>query len=135
MAYLTDHFMDLEDHNLQRRLTRFLEKQYPSDHACRLAQDINCDPRTAKNILARHWPSAKHMQAIVRRFGRDVIEAVFSPEIEPVAARLALEVRELEEALERKRAHRRQVEGGLPGGASGLAQDRGGPQEITRRAS
>lgn len=121
MTYAVQHYMALDDHDLQKRLTRFLERQYQSDHACRLARDIDCDPRTAKNILARHWPSARHMQAIVRRFGNDVIEAVFSPECEPVAARLALEVRELEEALERTKARCRQMAGGLAGREGRLA--------------
>jgi hypothetical protein len=75
MTYAVDHFMDLGDHDLQKRLTRFLEQQYPSERASRLACDIDCDVRTAKNILDRHWPSARHMRAIIQRFGHDVIEA------------------------------------------------------------
>lgn len=126
MTYAVDHFMDLGDHDLQKRLTRFLEAQYQSERASRLACDIDCDVRTAKNILDRRWPSARHMRGIIRRFGQDVIDAVFMPEIEPVRARLAREVRELEEALEQKRAHRRQIEGGAPGAQGGMAahQDR-----------
>jgi hypothetical protein len=48
------------------------------------------------------------------------------PEIEPVRARLAREVRELEEALERKLAHQRQVQGGAGRHSGGVAavQDR-----------
>jgi hypothetical protein len=111
MTYVVEHFMDLGDHDLQKRLARFLEGQYGSDRACRLAQDIDCDVRTAKNILDRHWPSARHLRSIIRRFGRDVIEAVFAPEIEPVLARLSAEERELEERLERVRARRRQAAG------------------------
>lgn len=128
MTHAVEHYMDLGDQDLPKRLTRFLERQYPGDRACLLARDIDCDVRTAKNILARHWPSARHMRAILHRFGKDLIDAVFMPEIEPVAARIALEVRELEEALEHKRARQRQVEGGLGDGqarvASPAARDR-----------
>jgi hypothetical protein len=133
MTYAVEHFMDLGDHDLSKRLTRFLEQQYPSEKASRLACDIDCDVRTAKNILDRHWPSARHMRAIIRRFGRDVIDAVFMPEIEPVAARLAREERELEEALERKRAHRRQVEGGADRSSDRMAARPG--RSSTERAA
>jgi len=112
MSHAVEHYMDLGDQDLPKRLTRFLEAQYSDNKACRLACDIDCDPRTAKNILDRHWPSARHMRAIVRRFGRDVLDAVFAPEIEPVLARLTAEERALEEKLELARARRRQVQGG-----------------------
>lgn len=111
MTHAVEHYMDLGDHDLQKRLTRFLERQYPSERASRLACDIDCDVRTAKNILDRHWPSARHMRAIIQRFGRDVIEAVFAPDIEPVLARLSHEERQLEERLEAVRARRRQAAG------------------------
>jgi hypothetical protein len=106
-----------EDHDLRRRLADFLTDQYESERESRLARDIACDPRTAKNILNQHWPNARHWAAIVRRFGRDVIEAVFSPEIDSTLARLAAEERELERKLQMARARRRQAQGFGPGRA------------------
>ncbi len=129
MTYAVEHFMDLENDALRKRLGRFLERQYQSDKACRLSQDISCDPRTAQNILNCHWPNARHMRAIIRRFGRDVIEAVFAPEIEPVHARLIAEERALEEKLERVRAHRRQVAGGGQSGPQYVAEAADRPLE------
>ena len=104
------------------RLTRFLRGRYRRDHRIkRLAEDLQATPKAAENILKGHWPSDLHMAAIVRRFGNDVWQAVFAPEIEPVLARLSQEERELEEALERVRAHRRQVGGGRDSDAQPLA--------------
>ena len=108
------------------RLARFLRGRYRRDHRIkRLAEDLQATPKAAENILKGHWPSDLHMAAIVRRFGNDVWQAVFAPEIEPVLARLSQEERELEEALERVRAHRRQVGGDRQGGTSALAPTEG----------
>jgi hypothetical protein len=131
MTYAVEHFMDLENDALRKRLGRYLEKQYASEKASRLSQDIQCDPRTAQNILNCHWPNARNMRAIVRRFGRDVIEAVFAPEVEPTLARLTAEVRALEEKLERTRAHHRQVAGGVPGMAQDAAATTAAPSRRT----
>lgn len=111
MTQTADLFMGLEHHDLRARLSDFLGARYTRDRAKRLARDIDSDPRTAENILNGHWPSAKHWQGIVRVFGRDVLDAVFAPDIDPVAARLEAEVRALEERLEAKRAEARQVGG------------------------
>jgi hypothetical protein len=112
MTYASDHFMDHVDHDLRRRLSRFLRSQYPTQQEGRLARDIGCDKRTAKNLFNEHWPRAEHMAAIVRRFGRDVLAAVFEPEINHVLARLTAEERLLEERLNEARARRRQAQGG-----------------------
>jgi hypothetical protein len=126
MSQAVEHFMDLENDALRKRLGRFLEQQYPGDRACRLSRDIDCDPRTAQNILNCHWPNARHMRAIVRRFGRDLIEAVFAPEIEPTLARLTIEEREAEERLEQIRARRRQAAGCAEGRSFAVAANEDG---------
>lgn len=114
MTYVSGECMDLEDHLLSVRLRDFLDGQYPSEKAKRLARDINCEVRTAKNILDKrtpHWPSARHLRAIVQRFGRDVLEAVFEADIDAVNARLAQEERDLAEKLAQIAARRQQVTG------------------------
>lgn len=103
--------MDRGDQTLQGRLRTFLRARYPHDAACLLARDIGCDARTAKNILNGHWPHPRHLQNIVRRFGCDVRDALFAPDIDATVARLSGEVRDLEEQIERKRALLRQAEG------------------------
>jgi hypothetical protein len=105
-------FMGLDTHEPRDRLARFLHRQYRGEHKTkRLATDINCTPKTAENILDGHWPTSRHWAAIARRFGRDVLDAVFGPEIDETTARLAEEVRQLEELLEEKRRRARQAAG------------------------
>ena len=105
MAHASDHFMDFEDHVLQQRLVRLLQsrQRYQRDGAKNLARDIGCTERTAKNILGGHWPRAAHLRAIIASFGRDAWDALFAPDIDETAARLAREVRELERQLQEKR--------------------------------
>lgn len=98
------------------RLATYLRHQYRRDHQIkRLAEDLSTTQKAAENILKGHWPGDLQWAAIVRRFGRDVLDAVFAPEIAPVIARLSQEQRDLEERLELVRAHRRQAEGGRVG--------------------
>jgi uncharacterized small protein (DUF1192 family) len=111
MTYAGAHCMDHEGQLLQRRLAAFLRRQYAAERESRLARDIDCDPRTAKNLLNETWPNARHWARIVRRFGQDVLDAVFAPEVDETVARLAEELRHLEEQLETKRAAARQAEG------------------------
>lgn len=111
MTYADGHCMDPEGRVLQRRLATFLRRQYISERESRLSRDIDCDPRTAKNLLNDTWPNARHWARIVRRFGQDVLDAVFAPEIDATVARLAEELRSLEDLLEQKRAAARQAEG------------------------
>lgn len=104
--------MGLDTHEPRGRLAVYLARQYRGEHKTkRLASDIECTAKTAENIMSGHWPNSRHMAAIVRRFGRDVIEAVFAPEIDDTVARLEAEVRQLEEQLEEKRKLARQVAG------------------------
>ncbi len=59
----------------------------------------------------------------MRTFGRDVLAAVFDPDIQPVIARLTAEERALEERLHDLRQRRRQAQGGGEGDQERLAAD------------
>lgn len=112
MTWVDQTFMGLDTHEPRGRLAAFLTRQYRGEHKTkRLASDIDCTPKAAENILRGHWPNSRHMAAIVRRFGRDVVEAMFAPEIDDTVARLEAEVRQLEDQLEQKRALARQASG------------------------
>ena len=113
MTIMERTFMGLHTHEEPRdRLAIYLRVQYRRDSAKLLAADIGCTVKAAENILNGHWPNSRHWAAIARRFGRDVLAAVFGPDIDQTAARLYAEEKTLEEQLERKRALRRQIEGG-----------------------
>lgn len=102
----------------RERLALFLRAQYRGAHAAKaLARDIGARPKAAENAMAGHWPNDLHFAAIVRRFGRDVWQAVFEPEIAPVLARLKEEERRLDDELQAARARRRKIEGRLDSGA------------------
>ena len=103
----------LDSHEPRDRLARYLRDEYAGSHATkRLARDIECTPKTAENILNGCWPNSRHWAAIARRFGADVLDAVFAPEIDATVARLEAELRDLERQLEQKRALARQAAGG-----------------------
>ena len=92
-------------HILSERLSAFLGRKYPALGRHKLlARDIQVSPRAARNYLEGFWPGARAWRSIVREFGSDVIEAVFTPEIDEDRARYVAEVRALEEALESKKA-------------------------------
>jgi hypothetical protein len=112
MTDMTEHYMADFRQPLSDRLPAFLARRLP--HAGRdkhLAREIDVDPRTARNILAGHWPSREAWRGIVRAFGRDVLDAVFAPEIDEVLARQAAEIKALEEQLANRRARYRAVAG------------------------
>ncbi len=108
------------DERPRDRLSLYLRRQYRGQTKL-LARDMRSTVKTAENVMNGHWPNDLHLAAIVRRFGKDLLDAVFAPEIEPVLARLTQQERELEEALELVRAHRRQAEGGRVGDTALLA--------------
>lgn len=102
--------MQSTEHDLSEMLGAFLRRR--TSTAKDLARLIDCDPRTAEGFRAgRYWPSARHWRLIARAFGRDVLAAVFEPEIDHVLARLTMEERQLEERLNEIRARRRQARG------------------------
>lgn len=91
--------MGRNPHLLSERLAAYLRRR---TNAKGLAGAINCDPRTAENILAGHWPSARHWLGLTSAFGADVVEAVFTPQT--AVERLQHEADELERQLAEKRA-------------------------------
>jgi hypothetical protein len=116
MAYADGNFMDLQDHVLQQRLRNLLHSRarYRRDGAKNLSRDIDCAEKTAKNILAGHWPRANHLRRIVMLFGVDAWSMLFAPDVAEVEAALAEEIRHLESQLEEKRRLARQVAGVSP---------------------
>lgn len=103
--------MGLDSHEPRGRLATYLRRQYADGHATkRLARDIECAPKTAENILNGCWPNSRHWAAIARRFGSDVLEAVFAPEIDATTARLQAEIADLEHALSERIAQRARLE-------------------------
>lgn len=104
---MTDWTMQIADRDLRILLGAFLRKRGGS--AKELARAIGCDPRSAENYRAgRYWPQAKHWAGLVSAFGKDVTEAVFHPD--ETAARLALEIRDLETRLAQTKAARDEAE-------------------------
>src|SRR5687768_11874516 len=96
MAYDGTLFMDDDPKILLRRLSGYVEP-YP---AKKLARWIGCTEKTADAFRrGESWPNARHWRLIVQHFGRDVLAAVFEPEIDETLARLRREERELREKL------------------------------------
>ena len=96
-------FMRDDPRSLQTRLAAFVAGKVTTKQLARL---LDSDVRTAENIRRGHWPQAKHFAAIVRAFGSDVIDAVFTPEIDAVEARLEAEERHARQAYLAARAAR-----------------------------
>lgn len=113
--------MHFEDQVLPERIAAFVRRSIPRDTACHLARRIDCDPRTAKNIVRGHMPQAKHLRRIVAEFGYDFIAAVFEPDINQTLARLKEEVAHLEAEAEQRRARLRQAAGVMAGATAGVA--------------
>lgn len=92
------------------RLNAYLRERYRSVSA--MAYDLRLPRKTAENLLVGcNWPSDTTFAALVRRFGKDLLEALFNPEIEPVVARLEEEERQLDRQLQAVRARRKQATG------------------------
>lgn len=110
---------------LSKRLGAFLKRQ---GTAKQLALQIDCDERTARNILGgRAWPIARHWWNIWVEFGDDVLEAVFHPD--RVEARLAREAAEREQARQRRIAAAALVEPRAFRVADGLGQGAGSDED------
>ncbi len=106
MTELPMEFMRDDPRSLQTRLASFVAGRVTTKQLARL---LGSDVRTAENIRRGHWPQAKHFAAIVRAFGRDVIDAVLSPEIDAVEARLEAEERHARQVYLAARARRQAV--------------------------
>lgn len=109
--------MDADSHGSsepRQRLALYLAKRYPAQDghsAKRFASAIGATPKAAQNILAGHWPNSRHWARIAILFGRDVLDAVFGPDIDGTVARLRQEEVRLEQQLLETRARRLEVEG------------------------
>jgi hypothetical protein len=112
MTYAGEHFMAHDGRTLQGRFREFVNREYPSDK--HLAQAAKCDPRTARNMRLGHWPAPRHLAELIRRHGRLLISVVFDPELDDVAARIELAIREREGELEELKAQLRAVAPVLP---------------------
>lgn len=99
-------FMRDDPRSLSTRLASFVAGRVTTKQLARL---LDSDVRTAENIRRGHWPQARHFAAIVRAFGQDVIDAVFTPEIDTVEARLEAEERHARQAYLAARARRQAV--------------------------
>lgn len=116
MSFAGFTFMGTESQGTRpsERLALYLRSQYRRDHRIkRLAADIDCTQKAAENILGGHWPGDLHFAAIVRRFGRDVLDAVFGQDIDATIARLTAEARDLEQQLQDIHARAKAVRGHL----------------------
>jgi hypothetical protein len=117
MSLTPDLFMRPDDygsHEPRQRLARYLAKRFPPTDGYsskRLSKAIGCTPTAAKNYLAGHWPGSRQWSRIVILFGRDVLDAVFGPDIDGTLDRLRQEEVRLEQELLRARARRLEVEG------------------------
>jgi hypothetical protein len=110
MSLAGTHYMDDDDHILLKRWAAYV-RPFPEKV---LARTIGCDVRTAKHYRnGTAWPTARHWRLIVQAFGRDVLAAVFEPEINDTLARLNREAAQLEERLDEIRKRRRQAVGPL----------------------
>lgn len=99
-------FVRDDPRSLQTRLAAFIAGRTTTKQLARL---LDSDVRTAENIRRGHWPQAKHFAAIVRAYGRDVVDAVLTPEIDAVEARLEAEERHARQAYLAARARRQAV--------------------------
>jgi len=112
MAYDGTLFMGDDPKILLKRLADYVEP-YP---AKKLARWIGCTEKTADHFRkGTSWPNARHWRLIVQHFGRDVLAAVFEPEIDETLARLRREERELREKLHEIEARRRKAACDLAG--------------------
>jgi hypothetical protein len=102
MAFASEHFMDQNRLKMRERLQQFFARTYPGTGGNkRLALDVDCDPRAARNYLAGCWPPAEIVQSLVRMHGHAAVDALFGPE---------LEAKTREIINETERVRRRQVE-------------------------
>lgn len=110
MTWAGENYMEDDPQILLRRFAEYV-RPYPAKS---LAQMGGCAEKTAEHWRnGVSWPTARHWKLIVRAFGRDVISAVFMPEIDNTVARLEREARELEERLHEVRKRARQASGRL----------------------
>lgn len=107
-----DHFLmgEIPQSRPKARLNAYLRERYRSVSA--MAYDARLPRKTAENLLVGCcWPSDTTFAALVRRFGHDLLDALFGPEIEPVVARLEERERQLAREFQAVRARRHEAQG------------------------
>lgn len=110
MAYDGELFLRDDPTILLKRFAAYVQP-YP---AKKLSKWFGCTEDTAEKFKGGvSWPNARHWRLIVRHFGRDILAAVFDPEIDETLARLRREERELREKLHELQARRHAAAGGL----------------------
>lgn len=79
------------------RLCREARRRYPRHTAKMLARDAGVTPRTAESWLTEgRSPQADTLTHIIKKWGRDALLTLFSPEIQDHAATLEREAAEAE---------------------------------------
>jgi hypothetical protein len=87
------------------RLKQELRSRYPAHTAKQVARVTGADLRTARSWVEEgKAPQEHHLRAIVRELGRDVLHALFSPEIETHNEKLLREIHDLREEANRLEA-------------------------------
>ena len=111
MSLTMENCMGECSHPLASRLSGYLADRFsgPTRDA-RLAVAIDVHPKTARNYLEGHWPGARVWRSIIAQFGQDVVDCVFGPDIDEHRARLAMEIRAMEDRLEAHRSRLRNME-------------------------
>jgi hypothetical protein len=112
------------------RLTKFLQANFrgPTE----LANEMGFTIKSAENLLNGHWPADDlKLAAIFARFGRDLYDAVFAPDVDAVLIRLQEEERQLAEQLAEIKRRRREAES-LRGEVG--AGSRAAPADLDRKA-
>lgn len=93
------------DGDLGSRLRAWMRGRWQRDAAKQAARLTGADVRTARGWVEEgRVPQGEAFLAIITEMGRDGLLALFSPEIEAHADRLAREVHEKEQELQRLRA-------------------------------
>jgi hypothetical protein len=120
----------------RERLRAFLVARY-GNRPTELARDLNFGVKRAENLLNGHWPADDlTLAAIISRFGKDLWDAVFAPDVDQVLAQLKEQEARLEEELARTRERLRRAAGsgpGDPGASAEPAPARPAPATTQRR--
>lgn len=100
----------------RERLAAFLAEQYRGVplRIQTLAYELGVSAKVAENLFNGHWPNDLVFEALVRRFGQALIDAIAGPVIDEEAARIRAEARKHIKALDALRARGLQV---VPAGA------------------
>ena len=126
------------------RLKQELRSRYPAHTAKQVARVTGADLRTARSWVEEgKAPQEHHLRAIVRELGRDVLHALFGPEIETHNEKLLREIHDLREEAARLEArlgkdrsaasHRMDGMASQPAHDRRVNQDRNGRGDLPER--